>query len=50
MKEVYPLYLDERAYTVLKTIVNNPSITGKEVEMSFTAIQEAVKLHDREDQ
>ena len=35
MKEVYPLYLDERAYTVLKTIVNNPSITGKEVEMSL---------------
>ena len=35
MKEVYPLYLDERAYTVLKMIVNNPSITGKEVEMSL---------------
>ncbi len=35
MKEVYPLYLDERAYTVLKTIVYNPSITGKEVEMSL---------------
>ena len=29
------MYLDERAYTVLKTIVNNPSITGKEVEMSL---------------
>ena len=29
------MYLDERAYTVLKTIVNNPAITGKEVEMSL---------------
>ncbi len=29
------MYLDERGYTVLKTIVNNPSITGKEVEASL---------------
>ena len=35
MKGVYPLYLDERGYTVLKTIVNNPAITGKEVEASL---------------
>ncbi|MDY2727015.1 MAG: BglG family transcription antiterminator [Anaerostipes faecalis] len=30
-----PLYLDERGYAVLKTIVNNPAITGKEVEASL---------------
>ena len=29
------MYLDERGYTVLKTIVNNPAITGKEVEASL---------------
>ena len=29
------MYLDERGYLVLKTIVNNPSITGKEVEQSL---------------
>jgi len=29
------VYLDERGYLVLKTIVNNPSITGKEVEQSL---------------
>ncbi len=29
------MYLDERGYTVLKTIVDNPSITGKEVEASL---------------
>ncbi len=35
MKRGAPLYLDERGYTVLKTIVNNPAITGKEVEASL---------------
>lgn len=49
MKEVYPLYLDERAYTVLKMIVNNLDY-GEGSGNVFTAIQEAVKLHDREDQ
>lgn len=29
------MYLDERGYTVLKTIVDNPAITGKEVEASL---------------
>lgn len=29
------MYLDERGYAVLTTIVNNPSITGKEVESSL---------------
>lgn len=29
------MYLDERGYAVLKTIVDNPSITGKEVEASL---------------
>jgi transcriptional antiterminator/mannitol/fructose-specific phosphotransferase system IIA component (Ntr-type) len=35
LKEVASLYLDERGYKVLKTIVNQPAITGKEVEASL---------------
>ena len=40
------MYLDERGYTVLKTIVNNPAITGKEVEASLQLSYAIEKIND----